>query len=84
MRSGLKTNRTNKTRRRRIRSNLHGVSCPLDKSIAPVWAQHDEWMRAKLADGWTFGPTKDAEKKTDPALVPFSELFTAIVLALAD
>lgn len=53
---------------------------------------HESWMRAKLADGWTFGAIKDAEVRTHPCLVPYDELppeqrrkddlFGAIVAAL--
>ncbi len=76
-----------------IRSSVQGVVWRMDHPGAPASAQHDEWMRAKLADGWTLGPTKDPELKTHPALVPYEQLadgvkakdavFTAIVLALA-
>lgn len=37
-------------------------------------ASHESWMREKYADGWTWGPVKDAEKRTHPCLVPFDEL----------
>lgn len=56
-------------------------------------AQHDAWMRQKLAEGWVYGPMKDAVAKTHPCLLPFDELppsqqakdrlFRAVVLALA-
>lgn len=35
---------------------------------------HNAWMTVKLKDGWTWGPVKDAEKKTHPDLLPYSEL----------
>lgn len=76
------------------RSSVQGVVWRLDHPAATAASQHEEWMRAKLADGWALGPTKDPEKKTHPALVPYADLpvgvkakdklFTAIVLALAD
>jgi hypothetical protein len=57
-------------------------------------ANHDNWMRHKLADGWTYGDVKDPEKKTHPCLVPFDQLppeqqakdrlFRAIVRALSE
>jgi hypothetical protein len=37
-------------------------------------AQHDHWVRSKQRDGWTYGPAKDATKKTHPSMVPFDEL----------
>lgn len=75
------------------RSSVLGVKWRLANPGAAASAQHDEWMRQKLADGWKLGPVKDAEKKEHPALVPYEQLssavqqkdavFTAIVLALA-
>lgn len=35
---------------------------------------HENWMRLKLESGWTFGPIKDAEAKTHPCLLAYSEL----------
>lgn len=35
---------------------------------------HQVWMDAKIADGWTYGPVKDVEKKTHPCLVPYEQL----------
>jgi hypothetical protein len=55
--------------------------------------QHEKWMADKLADGWTHGLVKDADKKTHPSLVPYDQLppheqakdhlFQSIVRALA-
>lgn len=74
------------------RSSCLGVAWRLAHPYAPASAQHEEWMRSKIADGWTLGPFKDADLKTHPALVPYDrlpegvqlkdKLFTAIVLAL--
>ncbi|MCC3277516.1 hypothetical protein LJ753_16755 [Arthrobacter sp. zg-Y20] len=35
---------------------------------------HQSWCDFKTADGWTYGPIKDAEQKTHPCLVAYSEL----------
>lgn len=35
---------------------------------------HEGWMRQKLADGWTYGPTKDPAKKEHPCMVSYAEL----------
>lgn len=35
---------------------------------------HGEWMRARLADGWTLGDTVDHQAKTHPCLRPYGEL----------
>ncbi|KPL20986.1 MAG: hypothetical protein AMJ93_10690 [Anaerolineae bacterium SM23_84] len=36
--------------------------------------EHERWMRAKLADGWRYGPERDEKEKTNPALVPWRKL----------
>jgi hypothetical protein len=35
---------------------------------------HKGWLELKKADGWKFGPTKDAVAKTHPCMVPYEEL----------
>ncbi len=35
---------------------------------------HDVWAEGRIAEGWTYGAQKDAEKKTTPLLVPYSDL----------
>jgi hypothetical protein len=55
-------------------------------------ASHESWMEEKTANGWKYGPVKDADKKEHPCLVPFGQLpveqqakdyiFRAIVHAL--
>lgn len=54
---------------------------------------HNNWLAVKLADGWKYGPVKDADKKEHPCCVPYEELpetqkvkdklFIAIVRALS-
>lgn len=75
-------------------SALKGVRFTLDNPGATPEAQHEAWVRDKTADGWTFGPVKDAEAKTHPCIVPYQELpaaqrakdalFLAIVRALTE
>ena len=36
--------------------------------------QHNQWMQERLEAGWTWGPQRDNDAKTNPALVPFEEL----------
>ena len=36
--------------------------------------EHDDWVRERLGNGWTYGETKDDEKKISPYLVPYDEL----------
>lgn len=55
--------------------------------------QRQEWVRWKLSQGWTYGPVKDAARKTHPDLMPDDELpprarvkddaYIAVVRALA-
>lgn len=35
---------------------------------------HEGWLAQKFAEGWVYGPTKDAERKTHPCCVPYAEL----------
>lgn len=35
---------------------------------------HENWSVGRIADGWTYGETRDDEKKTTPCLVPYAEL----------
>lgn len=47
----------------------HAEGAPLVPS-----ASHEYWMAEKVADGWTYGPIKDAEKKQHPCMVPYEQL----------
>lgn len=35
---------------------------------------HDVWSAGRMAEGSIYGEKKDAEKKTTPLLIPYSEL----------
>lgn len=35
---------------------------------------HDVWAAGRIAEGWTLGLEKNAEKKTTPLLIPYDEL----------
>ena len=35
---------------------------------------HEVWATGRINDGWTYGETRDDEKKTHPCLVPYEEL----------
>lgn len=73
-------------------SAISGVRYVLANPDASESAQHEAWMDEKLAAGWIYGPEKDAELKTHPCLVAFTQLppeqqakdrlFGAIVKAL--
>ena len=55
-------------------SAIAGVKFRLENPDAPPSAQHDAWSADKIANGWIYGPIKDAEAKTHPCLVPFDQL----------
>lgn len=38
---------------------------------------HENWSAGRIAAGWTYGETRDDEKKTTPCLVPYGELSEA-------
>lgn len=35
---------------------------------------HNVWAKARMDEGWRYGPTRDDEKKEHPCLVPYDEL----------
>jgi len=35
---------------------------------------HENWMKAKIQAGWTWGVVKDPDAKTHPALLPYAQL----------
>lgn len=35
---------------------------------------HDVWAAGRMAEGWSYGPIKDGEKKETPLLVPYDDL----------
>lgn len=55
-------------------SAIAGMQKIADGTIQYPEDSHVSWMEQKIADGWTYGETKDAEAKTHPCLVPFDEL----------
>jgi len=55
-------------------SAIQGVQFRLNNPQVGPHAQHVAWMLAKVNDGWTHGPVKDAALKQHPCLVPYDEL----------
>lgn len=51
-----------------------GVRFILGYPDAPPSASHDNWLAFKKADGWRYGPVKDADAKTHPCFVPYDQL----------
>jgi hypothetical protein len=75
------------------RSAIDGVAFLLAHPDASPRASHDNWMREKAQEGWTYGPVKDPMKKEHPCMVAYMDLppehrvkdylFMAIVRVLA-
>lgn len=73
-------------------SAINGVKFHLDNPDADDAASHNNWLAEKIAEGWVYGPVKDAEARVHPCMVPFESLpmmqqkkdalFRAIVHAL--
>lgn len=55
-------------------STFEQIKFALANPDAPISATHDSWSAEKIAAGWVYGPTKNAELKTHPCLVPFQDL----------
>lgn len=70
-----------------------GVQFKLDNPHTTPEDSHKSWLERKLADGWSYGPTKDVEAKLHPCMMPYAQLpleqqvkdhlFTAVVMALS-
>jgi hypothetical protein len=71
-----------------ISHKLASVGCVMipAKGSVPIFAfsdadleklsemEHDRWLRAKVAAGWRYGPERDDEKRTNPAVLPWRKL----------
>lgn len=55
-------------------SAINGVIQILNGYLITPGKTHESWMAHKIADGWKYGPVKDAEKKEHPCLVPYDQL----------
>lgn len=75
------------------KSAIAGVNMHLANPDSTPEQSHDSWLAQKLAEGWVYGPVKDAEKKEHPCCLPYHELpieqqvkdylFKAVVMAIA-
>lgn len=73
-------------------SAIAGVEMVIADPATTPRQSHEGWLAMKRADGWIYGPVKDAEKKEHPCFVPYDELppeqrakdyiFQAVVRAL--
>jgi hypothetical protein len=57
-------------------SAIKGVQFHMDNPLASPEASHASWLAQKLAEGWKWGPVKDADRKEHPCCVPYLELPT--------
>jgi hypothetical protein len=55
-------------------SAISGVAFHMENPDAGPSASHESWMKQKLAEGWMFGPVKDAANGVHPCLVPYDDL----------
>lgn len=55
-------------------SAINGVEFHLANPSASAAASHDSWLTEKLENGWKLGHVKDANEKTHPCILPFSQL----------
>lgn len=55
-------------------SAVEGVRALLSNPSLTPADLHQGWCQHKLAEGWQYGETKDAEAKTHPCLVPYDQL----------
>lgn len=51
----------------------NGVRFHLANDVTPEQS-HENWLAVKEADGWKYGPVKDAEKKEHPCFLPYADL----------
>lgn len=75
-------------------SALNGVQMHLDNPNATPENSHESWLAQKAAEGWKWGPIKDAEAKEHPCFCLYAELpaeqrakdylFRAVVHAMRD
>lgn len=56
------------------RSIVKGVRFIIENDSAPASASHESWLREKQAEGWVYGPVKDADLKQHPCCVPHDQL----------
>lgn len=75
-------------------SAIAGVKAHVDSGLTMTPEQsHESWLAVKKAEGWKYGPIKDADKKEHPCFVPYAALpyeqrkkdaiFLAVVHAMA-
>ena len=51
-----------------------GVAAIIANPSTTPEQSHEGWLAQKAADGWAYGPVKDAAAKVHPCFVPYAEL----------
>jgi len=62
------------------RSCINGVVLVGSNPQLTAEELHEAWMKERLEAGWTFGWTKDPEKKLHPSLRPYAMLPASVRL----
>jgi len=57
-------------------SAVDGVTFHIANPDSSPEESHTNWFKFKQADGWIYGPVKDADKKEHPCMVLYHELST--------
>lgn len=55
-------------------SAIDGVYFHIGSNKTTTMDSHNNWLAKKIADGWKYGPVKDAIKKEHPCCVPYEQL----------
>lgn len=55
-------------------SAINGVEFAIANDFPSPEAMHENWLKAKVADGWTYGETKDPIRRIHPCMRPYAEL----------
>ena len=55
-------------------SCIKGVELIAEHPETTPEQSHKSWLALKESEGWVYGETKDAEKKTHPCCVPYDQL----------
>lgn len=55
-------------------SAIDGVKFHIENPNSSPSDAHNNWMKFKIADGWSYGEIKNTEKKTHPCLIPYESL----------
>ncbi len=55
-------------------SAVNGVKFHLSNPNAGCSGSHENWLKEKTEAGWSYGETKDPDKKKHPCFVPYENL----------